>query len=235
MPRRYRDAVTSVRASASRSAPTAGLRRASEVVLVAGTVIAVAAAFGPLWATRVGVAVAVAAAVVACVCAWRELFNAERRHARTLLQTTQRHGAQLSEERRHNAEVVDTLTDRVRETVAVVDGQRVTIAGLRHEVFSLEGDRTSLRTAVADRDRTITSLRTTVQKQEVRIVGLETRVSELEAELDEDGAQVHQIPQRPQDELDALTEREDSLVLDLRTLETIRGVLPNYEADRRFA
>ena len=74
--------MTSVRASASRSAPTSGLRRASEIVLVAGTVIAVAAAFGPLWATRVGVAVAVAAAVVACVCAWRELFNAERRHAR---------------------------------------------------------------------------------------------------------------------------------------------------------
>ena len=200
-----------------------------------GTVVAVAAAFGPLWATRVGVAVAVAAAVVACVCAWRELFNAERRHARTLLQTTQRHGTQLREERQRNAEVVDTLTERVRETVAVVDGQQVTIAGLRHEVFSLEGDRTTLRTAVADRDRTIGALRTTVQKQEVQIVGLETRVHELEAELDEDGAEVHQIPRRPQDEIDAVTEREDSLVLDLRTLETIRGVLPNYEADRRRA
>jgi predicted RNase H-like nuclease (RuvC/YqgF family) len=227
--------VTSARASASRSAATSRLRRASEVVLVAGTVIAVAAAFGPHWATRVGVAVAVAAAVVGSVCAWRELFHVERRHAHTLLQTTQRHGDQLREERRHNAEVVDTLTERVLETVAVVDGQRVTIAGLRHEVFSLEGDRTSLRTAVADRDRTITSLRTTVQKQEVQIEGLETRVAELEQELDEDGAQVHRLPALPQDELDALTEREDSLVLDLRTLETIRGVLPNYEADRRFA
>ncbi|SDR76793.1 hypothetical protein SAMN04488543_0388 [Friedmanniella luteola] len=227
--------MTSVRASASRSAPTSRLRRASEVVLVVGTVVAVAAAFGPAWATRVGVAVAVAAAVVACVCAWRELFNAERRHARTLLQTSQRHGAQLREERRRNAEVVDTLTDRVRETVAVVDGQRVTIAGLRHEVFALEGDRTSLRTAVADRDRTITSLRTAVQKQEVQITGLEARVAELVHELDEDGAQVHRLPALAQDELDALTEREDSLVLDLRTLETIRGVLPNYEADRRLA
>ncbi|GAA1426575.1 hypothetical protein GCM10009616_01510 [Microlunatus lacustris] len=227
--------MTSVRASASRSATTPGLRRASEVVLVTGTVIAVAAAFGPVWATRVGVGVAVVAAVVACVCAWRELFNAERRHARTLLQTSQRHGAQLREERRHNAEVVDTLTDRVRATVAVVDGQQVTIAALRHEVFSLEGDRTSLRTAVADRDRTITSLRTTVQKQEVQITGLETRVLELEHELDEDGAQVHQLPRRPQDELDAATEREDSLVLDLHTLETIRGVLPNYEVGRRRA
>jgi chromosome segregation ATPase len=227
--------VTSARATASRTATTSGFRRASEVVLAAGTVLAVAAAFGPLWVTRVGVAIAVAAAVVSCVCAWRELFHAERRHARTLLQTSQRHGTQLSAERRHNAEVVDTLTGRVRETVALVDGQRITIAGLRDEIVTLEGDRTSLRTAVADRDRTITSLRSTVQKQEVRITGLETRVHELEQELDEDGAEVHQMPRRPQDELDAVAEREDSLVLDLRTLETIRGSLPNYEADRRFA
>lgn len=227
--------MTSVRASASRPAATSRLRRASEIVLVAGTVTAVAAAFGPPWATRLGVAVAVVAAVVACVCAWRELFDAERRHARRLLQATQAHGAQLRDERRHNAEVVDVLTDRVRETVAVVDGQRVTIAGLRHEVFALEGDRTSLRTAVADRDRTIGSLRTTAQKQEVRITGLESRIAELEHERDEDGAEVPRLPALPQDELDALTEREDSLVLDLRTLETLRGVLPNYEADRRPA
>jgi hypothetical protein len=228
--------VTTVRAAASRSAATPGLRRASEVVLVAGTAIAVAAASGPLWATRVGVVVAVVAAVVACVCAWRELFHAERRHARTLLQTSQRHGTELREERRRNAEVVDTLTERVHQTVAVVDGQRVTIAGLRHEVFVLEGDRTALRATVADRDRTIGSLRTTVQRQEVLITGLETRVAQLEVEQQDgrDGAEVHQMPRRPQDELDAVAEREDSLVLDLRPLETVQSVLPNYEADRRF-
>jgi hypothetical protein len=228
--------VTTVRAAASRSAATPGLRRASEVVLVAGTAIAVAAASGPLWATRVGVVVAVVAAVVACVCAWRELFHAERRHARTLLQTSQRHGTELREERRRNAEVVDTLTERVHQTVAVVDGQRVTIAGLRHEVFVLEGDRTALRATVDDRDRTIGSLRTTVQRQEVLITGLETRVAQLEVEQQDgrDGAEVHQMPRRPQDELDAVAEREDSLVLDLRPLETVQSVLPNYEADRRF-
>ena len=232
--------MTSARSSASRSAPTSRLRRASEVVLVGGTVVAVLAAFGPAWATRVGVVVAVVAAVVACVCAWRELFHAERRHARTLLQASQRHGVQLRDERQRNAEVVDTLTERVRETVAVVDGQRVTIAGLRHEVFSLEDDRTSLRTAVADRNRTISSLRNTVQKQEVQITGLQTRLQELEHEHehehDEITAEVHRLPSRLNaDELAAIADHEDSAVLDLRTLETVRGILPNYEEDRRFA
>nr|WP_294694972.1 hypothetical protein [uncultured Friedmanniella sp.] len=228
--------MITARPSASRSAPTSRLRRASEVVLVSGTLVAGVAAFGPSWSTRLGVVVAVVAAVVACVCAWRELFHAERRHARTLLQASRRHGAQLREERVRNAEVVDTLTERVRETVAVVDGQRVTIAGLRHEIFSLEGDRTSLRTAVADRDRTISSLRSTVQKQEVQIAGLENRLQELVDEQDEDAAEVHQLPHRLNAaELAAIADHEDSAVLDLRTLETVRGVLPNYEEDRRFA
>lgn len=233
----YRDAVTSPRAaSASRSAPTSRLRRASEVVLAGGSVVAVLAAFGPVWATRLGVVVAVAAAVVACVCAWRELFHAERRHARSLLQASQRHGVQLRDERRRNAEVVDTLTERVREAVAVVDGQRVTIAALRHEVFSLEGDRTSLRTALADRERTISSLRSTVQKQEVQISGLETRLHGLEHVPDGDAAEVHHLPhRRSAADLATIADHHDSAVLDLRTLETVRGILPNYEEDRRFA
>lgn len=199
-----------------------------------GTLLAVLAAFGPAWATRVGVGVAVAAAVVGCICAWRDLFHAERRHARTMLQTSQRHGTELRAERRHNAEVVDTLTGRVRETVAVVDGQRVRIAALRHDVASLEGDRTSLRSAVGDRDRTIASLRTTVQKQEVRIGDLQIRLQELVQVEGEDAGELHHMPRRAHAAL-AVLGGEDSTVLDLRTLETLRGILPNYEADRRFA
>ncbi len=222
--------TTTVSATAARSAPTSRLRRASEVVLVAGTVLAVLAAFGPTWVTRVGVGVAVAAAVVACVCAWRELFNTERRHARATLESSQRHGAQLREERRHNAEVVDTLTDRVRETGAVVDVHRVTIAGLRNDIDTLEGDRATLRTAVADRDRSLCSLRTTVQKQERHISHLESQLADLERP--DDAAEVHHMPRRHQ--MPGGSEHEDSAVLDLRTLETLRAILPNYEEDRRF-
>jgi chromosome segregation ATPase len=210
---------------------------------VVGTVVALASVLGPVWATRAGVVVALVAAVVGCVCAWRELFHAERRHARTMLQTTERHGAQLRDERRRNAAVVDTLTERVRAVTRVVEGQQVTIAALRHEVFALEGDRTTLRGRLEDRDRTISSLRTTVQKQDVELGSLRDRATALRqqaeslredlAALRED-AEVHHLPRRVRAELEAVTAGAESGVLDLRTLETVRGVLPNYEAERRF-
>jgi hypothetical protein len=238
-----------------RQAPTSRLRRASEVVLVTGTLLAVLSVFGPGWATRAGIVVAVTSAVVACVCAWREVFSAERRHARSMLAASQRHGAQLRDERRRNAEVVETLTDRVQAAGRTIEGQQVTIAALRHEVFGLEGDRTSLRGALRDRDRTISSLRTTVQKQEVELGSLRTDLGSLRedlASLQEDlasfsdggfpegapsaeSAEVHHLPRRHRAELEAVAAGDGSDVLDLRMLETVRGVLPNYEEDRRRA
>jgi septal ring factor EnvC (AmiA/AmiB activator) len=238
-----------------RQAPTSRLRRASEVVLVTGTLLAVLSVFGPDWATRAGIAVAVTSAVVACVCAWREVFSAERRHARSMLAASQRHGAQLRDERRRNAEVVETLTDRVQAAGRTIEGQQVTIAALRHEVFGLEGDRTSLRGALRDRDRTISSLRTTVQKQEVELGSLRTDLGSLREDLaslqedlasfadgvfeegapSADSAEVRHLPRRHRAELEAVAAGEGSDVLDLRMLETVRGVLPNYEEDRRRA
>jgi hypothetical protein len=249
--------VISPRPSATtrRQAPTSRLRRASEVVLVTGTLLAVLSVFGPAWATRAGIAVAVTSAVVACVCAWREVFSAERRHARSMLAASQRHGAQLRDERRRNAEVVETLTDRVHAAGRTIEGQQVTIAALRHEVFGLEGDRTSLRGALRDRDRTISSLRTTVQKQEVELGTLRTDLGSLREDLAslqedlasfsdgafsegvpaDDSAEVHHLPRRHRAELEAVAVGDGSDVLDLRMLETVRGVLPNYEEDRRRA
>jgi len=221
-----------------REAPTSRLRRTSEVVLVTGTVLAVLSVFGPGWATQVGVAVAVAAAVVGCVCAWRELFHAERRHASTMLEVLKRHGRQLRDERVRNAEVVTALTGRIQAAGRTIDGQSVTIAGLRRSVMTLEGDRIALRRTVGDRDRTIASLRTTVQKQDVELVSLRTDLASLHADLDApaDGGELHHLPRRSaRSELDAATALEDSAVLDLRTLETVRGALPNYEVDRRRA
>jgi hypothetical protein len=235
-------------ATTRRQAPPSRWRRASEVVLVTGTVLAVLSVFGPRWATWAGIGVAVASAVVACVCAWRELFHAERRHARSLLQATQRHGRQLHEERRRNAGVVNTLTERVQTARRTIDGQQVTIAALRHEVFGLEGDRTFLQGALRDRDRTIASLRTTVQKQDVELGSLRADVGSLREDLaayqedasGNDGlregrAEVHHLPRRVHAELEAVADGVGSEVLDLRTLETVRGILPNYEEDRRRA
>ncbi|WP_375425933.1 hypothetical protein [uncultured Friedmanniella sp.] len=186
-----------------------------------------AAALGPTWAARTGVGIAVVAAVLACVFAWRELFTAERTHAQTMLVTSQRHGAQLRNEREHNAGVVDTLSGRVREVTAVVDGQRVTIAALRHEVFALEGDRTTLRGQLQQRDKVISWLRSTVRSQDAEITTLRSR---LQAEEDERvAAEVHQLPRRVRAEFAAVEQA------DVTELPTFASVLPNYEEDRRLA
>jgi len=232
--------VTTARVAATprRRASTSRLRRASEIVLVGGTVAALLSLLGPGWVTRAGVVVAVASALVACLCAWRELFAAERRHARATVDASQRHGTQLRDERRHNAGVVGTLTERVRSLTGDVEGQQVTIAALRHEVFALEGDRTSLRGRLEDRDRTISSLRTTVQKQGVELASLRAHREALQedlASLREATAEVHHLPRRSQADHEVVAAGGDSAVLDLRTLETVRAILPNYEVDRRLA
>lgn len=233
--------MTSPRPASSpqrRQAPTSRLRRASQVVLVSGTALALLSTVGPGWAPRAGVVVAVAAALVACFCAWRELFHAERAHASSVLELLRRHGRQLSEERARSSEVVGALTERVRVAGRTIEGQSVTIAGLRSTVTALEGDRVALRRTVGDRDRTIAALRTTVQKQDVELVSLRTGIAALKADLETpaDGGELHHLPRRSaRTELDALTAAEDSAVLDLRTLETVRSVLPNYEGDRRRA
>jgi hypothetical protein len=46
---------------------------------------------------------------------------------------------------------------------------------------------------------------------------------------------VGHLPRRHRAELDAVAADRGSEVLDLRMLETVRGVLPNYEEDRRRA
>jgi len=89
--------------TAKRKEAVSPLRRTSEIVLVAGTVVAVIAAFGPTWAVRLGIVVAVISAVVACLFAWRELFNARRQHARAMLTASRDHGRALTDERTRNA------------------------------------------------------------------------------------------------------------------------------------
>jgi chromosome segregation ATPase len=196
-------------------------------VLVAGSVLAVAAAFGPAWAARAGVGIAVAAAVLACVFAWRELFDAQRAHARSMLAASQRHGSQLSDERRRNASVVETLTGRVREATQVVDGQRVTITALRHEVFALEGDRTTLRGQLQQRDKVISWLRSTVRSQDAELTTLRTQLQVQEDERA--AAEVHRLPRRVRAEFAAVEQS------DVTELPTFASVLPNYEVDRRLA
>lgn len=218
--------------SAARREGTSTLRRATQVVLVLGTVLALLSAVGPLWLVRVGVVVAVVAGVLACALAWRELFWARRQHARAMLAASREHGAALHEERNRNADVVDTLTERVRSAGMVVAGQRSTIAGLHSTVAGLRGEvsaltdaRDALVGAVAARDGVIGLLRSTMQQQEAALIAPGERPEEAPG-----SASVHHMPRRVRTDRDA--EPVDTDVVDLKTLETAM-VLPNYEGDRR--
>jgi predicted nuclease with TOPRIM domain len=160
--------VTS-QATASRRLKPSALQRISEVVLIAGTVGAVAAASGPLWMVRIG-----------------DLNAARHAHAQAMLQAAREHGARMSEERGRNAAVVDALSMRIADAGKVIERQRTRLAQQRLEMSSLNEERAYLRGEIDYRDKAITALRETVPNQE----------AELITSSDQSEAEVHHMPRR---------------------------------------
>jgi hypothetical protein len=230
-PRNRLAGVTSP-ATASRGLKDSPLQRISEIVLIVGTVLAAAAASGPISVVRLGVAVAISAALVACAFAWRALNTARRTHAQAMLKLTRQHGEALTEERTRNAEVVDTLSGRFRDAGKVIEKQRVTIALQRQQVSRLTEDRVFLMGEVEYRDKVISGLRETVRDREAELIALR----------DEPEAEVHHMPRRVLAEhetiwqelnaADGTAAEESSAVVDIKIVETVK---PNYEAERQLA
>lgn len=204
----------------SRREPVDRSHRTTQTVLVVGSVVALAAAAGPLWLVRVGLVVAVATTILTCTLAWRELAAARRRHAHRLLVVDKRHGDTLRAERTRNAEVVEALTERIGSAGMVVAGQRSVIAQLRGEVGVLTTERDALAEQVVERDGLIGLFRTSLREQEAAL--LEARRVELA------GGEVHRLPRRSR----PVEEAAPADVLDPQMAE-LAMVLPNYEASRR--
>ena len=216
--------------SPSRRAGSSALRRAATVVLILGTIISLLLAFGPPWATLLGIPVAITAAVLACILAWRELRLVRRAHARQLLQVDQQHGKKLTEERQRNAEVVTVLSSRVQDYAGVIRGQKLTIAQLKGQLSTAQKNNFRLSAEIERRDLAIGSLRATVRAREA-----ELRV--LLAEENE--AEVHALPRRVLADHHAAVNGSstagdgDAGVVDLKVAEA--KVLPNFEGTRRLA
>jgi hypothetical protein len=208
-----RNMVTSVTspATASRGLGAPRLQRISEIVLITGTVAAAAAAAGGLWMVRLGVATAIAAALLACAFAWRELNSARHAHADAMLKATREHGATLTEERSRNAAVVDALGTRIFDANKVIERQRMRIAAQRLEISGLKEDRVYLRGEVEHRVNVIAALRETVREQEAELI---TPPAELEAE-------VHHMPRR------VLAGQEDFVWEELSADDEITGAVPS--------
>jgi len=219
-------------AAATRGLKVSPLQRISEIVLVAGTVLAAAAASGSIWVVRLGVAVAIATALVSCAFAWRALNTARRTHAQAMLKATREHGEVLTEERTRNAAVVETLSLRISDARKVIEKQWVTIAQQRQQITGLRDDRVYLVGEVDYRDKIIAGLRETVREREAELIALR----------DETDAEVHHMPRRVLAEHESISPEPDavddmsaevaSTVVDLKIIEM---VLPNYEADRQLA
>jgi hypothetical protein len=223
--------VVTSQATANRRLKPSMLQRISEAVLIIGTVGAAAAAAGPLWVVRLGVAAAIIAALVACACAWRDLNATRHAHAQAMLQAARKHGATLTEERTRNAAVVDALSVRIADAGKVIERQRTRIAQQRIEISSLNQDLAYWKFEVEHRDEIIAGHR----ENEV----------EAEAELieasEESAAEVHHMPRRisaghdfvwqefSEDEIDS---ESAPAVIDFKIIDK---VLPNYEADRQPA
>jgi hypothetical protein len=219
-------------AAATRGLKVSPLQRISEIVLIAGTVLAAAAASGSIWVVRLGVAVAIAAALVSCAFAWRALNTARRTHAQAMLKATREHGEVLTEERTRNAAVVETLSLRISDARKVIEKQWVTVAQQRQRITGLQDDRVFLMGEVEYRDKIISGLRETVREREAELIALR----------DDTDAEVHHMPRRVlaehdsiSAELDAVDDMSAELASTVVDLKMIEMVMPNYEAERQLA
>jgi hypothetical protein len=219
-------------AGATRGLKDSPLQRISEIILVVGTVLAAAAASGSIWVVRLGVAVAIATALVSCALAWRALNTARRTHAQAMLKATREHGEVLTVERARNAAVVETLSLRISDARKVIEKQWVSIAQQRQWISGLEDDRVYLRGEVEYRDKIISGLRETVREREAELIALR----------DETEAEVHHMPRRVLaehepicPELDSTNDMSAELESTVVDLKIIEKVMPNYEADRQLA
>lgn len=134
----------SKKTTSRRSAAVPG-RRGVRSVLVAGIVLAVAAAFGPIWFVRAGIAIMIVAAVIAVRFAWKQLSDERRENGLKSLDQLHAHGMQLSAERTRNREVLDVLRKQGEENDRKVVELQLTIGQLRTELTSLRGDHAALQ------------------------------------------------------------------------------------------
>ncbi|GAA3609038.1 hypothetical protein GCM10022236_08350 [Microlunatus ginsengisoli] len=188
-------------------------------MLIVGTVCSLACVLGPVWLARLGLVPALGAAFVSCWLAWREIGLERRAHAAAMLSASRRHGAQLSEERRHNTAVLTAMSGRLEASNTLAVSRGATIHQLRHEIARLNGDVNGLRGAngrltrdLNFRNAAIAELRETIAERESELAALlaaaedaatdcaqdaATRRGEAEADITSaPDAEIHRLPSR---------------------------------------
>lgn len=186
---------------AGRRTITSSLRRAAIYSLGAGALVGVAAAFGPIWVVRAGIALALIAGVLGVRFAWRETRQERITHSQEVLQQVRAHGEQLSGERQRNLEVVDVLRRAGEERDEEVVKLQLRIGQLRTELSSLRGDNVALKADLATRDQEIKRITADLAAREEELRALKGLA---------DGAEVLSMPRyATKADWDALPSAED--------------------------
>ena len=139
------------------------------IVLVVGTVVALACGLGPAWLVRVGVGVALLTAFCSLALTWREMDRMVARHAaelgeaRALTRTAREQGRAAA--RSHHA-----------ESMAMINRFTTRQAAHRAHIAAARAEADQLRTSLA-------STRLDVEAKQTRIASLNHTVRQLENEL----------------------------------------------------
>lgn len=173
------------------------LLKTSQVVLACGAVLSLAAAFGPVWVVRAGVALAILAGVAALVLAAREIRRRQFRAEREKAEIVRGQAAAVSSERRESAKVLQSMNDyneradqRVNELRNSIDDLRTQLHALVGEngrlagdLSALRGDNAALKIALGDRDSELMAVRSDLATREAELTALQGDLQGAEAEV----------------------------------------------------
>lgn len=219
-------------------------RRLAQLVLGAGAVLAVAAAFGPIWVIRVGIGIAIVAGVLAAILLWRQVRTERQRRAAEATAQAKSHGVVLSAERTQHISVLSSMetyneaaADRVRDLGEVINDLQAQLTTQQLELSGLRGNNAALKARIAKLEAELAARIAELRTREAEI---EAREAELRALIGED-AELVTLPRRMgTSDWDALPSAKDiwnegdfPTVVDLQTLAL--GGEPAPRQERRQA
>ena len=157
-PRRRRSAevgncltrLRAVKTSAThRFASSSPLRRNAWISLAVSSVVAVACAFGTLWVTRAGIAVAIVGGLLAAKFAWQEIRASRNALLAQNSADARDAAALLHSERAQHVRLLGVLQLRNADLRSMLNTSRAVAAVLSQEAAQLRGDKAALELELA--------------------------------------------------------------------------------------
>lgn len=227
------ESVSSERSAAPvRRHPRSRRQVISVSILGLGTLLALASLTGPDWLLRIGVVVAIAAALGSIAASWRDIASIRRQHAQDLLALSRRHRDELRVTRQRNGAVLKSVSGRAQRWRQEVDRQHSQLAGLRQELITLRLALGASRHSIIRADATISGLRETLRDRD-------TEIALIRAPEESPSAAIYALPRRVADgpgRVGVAAERAGiSVVRRAAAGTSAEPALPNFEADRRGA